>query len=334
MDDINRNALMLPQTQSPLFALPEELRNWIYDLVLTPSSSITNPSFDTTVKPKYQDGPRVGVAILRTCRAIYLEANSSALLRNGDFIFTRMTHIQAFFSQLSLAQASLIKNITIDLRETAPGCATLRTEQSAIIANEWLHYLNCLQGAHMPGTWCSNLSTLKADIPHLRSLCIDLTNWQPSFAGARIGGWEILQSLLRKPRGLDSITLRCKCLDSSSWSSQSVPWSLGLWFSPAFDKDESALVDLIAKVTREEREQETKVLEWQVIDGVTLLTVRIEDADKIPSLTSDARLPENGRMWWSEYLEFKEGQEETVKRRKGSLPVSEVVPHGAHVIVV
>ncbi|THW26079.1 hypothetical protein D6D19_02764 [Aureobasidium pullulans] len=327
MNDIRDEDKILPQTNSPLFRLPGELRNWIYDLVITPSAPIVNPSWETTTGPKHQQVPSLGVTLLRTCRAVYLEANESTLLRKGDFVFTRIAHIQAFFSRLSLSQRSNVDHITIDLREAASGDPASQSEESTTIANEWVHYFCCVQGAHMMGAWCADLSTLKNDIPHLRSICIDLTTWQPNYAGARVSGWRYLQSLLRSIRGLDFFTLKGKRLDSSSWRSPPVPWSLGLWVSPAFDKDESALVDLLGHAIREPKENEVKLLEWHVVEGgVTLLTVRVDEAHKIMPLTgSDLHLLYDGRMLWNEFLDFKENQVESIKRRKASMSIGDAI---------
>jgi hypothetical protein len=326
MNSIHKEASVLPQTHSPLFKLPGELRNRIYELALTPTASIVNPTWDTTVKPQHQQIPSMGVALLRTCRAIYLEANDSVSLKKGDFVFTRVAHIQSFFSRLSLAQASHVRHVTIDLREAASGDTTLQCEQSTVIANEWIHYFCCTRGAHMLGAWCADLSTLKSDIPHLRSLCLDLTNWQPKHAGSRTGGWKYLQTLLRKTRDLDSFTLKGKCLDSSSWSSKPVPWSLGLWFSPAFDKDETALVDLIGQTVRMAGETEARLIEWHTLGGVALLTVHVDELRNVRPMTS-CKLPlsQDGRMSWESFLEFKDGQIELVKKRKASLSASDTI---------
>lgn len=316
---------MLPQTRSPLFRLPGELRNEIFDLALTPSTPIVDPKWDTTIKPEHGQITTLGIALLRTCRAIYLEANNSVPLQNGDFVFTRVAHIQAFFSRLSLAQASHIRHITIDLKDAASGDRALQSEQSATIANEWVHYFCCTRGAHMLGAWCADLSTLTSDVPYLRSLCFDLTNWQPSHAGSRIGGWRYLQTLLRRTRDLDSITLKSKCLNSSSWTSQPVPWSLGLWFSPAFDKDESALVDLMGQTVRAAGEKEVISIKWHTADGITSLTVTIGKAEDVSPLTSiQVPLSQNGNMSWDSFLDFKDNQVE-LTRRKASLSVSSTI---------
>ncbi|CAD0087997.1 unnamed protein product [Aureobasidium vineae] len=211
----------------------------------------------------------------------------------------------------------------------------MQSEKSTTVANEWIHYLCCTQGAHMMGAWCANLSTLKSDIPYLRSLCFDLTNWQPDHAGSRLGGWRYLQSLLRKTRDLDSFTLRGKCLDSGFWSSQPVPWSLGLWISPAFDKDESALVDLVGQTVRMAGEKEVRLIEWHTKDGVTLLTVRVVEARNACPLTSgELQLSRNGRMSWDYFLEFQDDQVELTKRRKASLPASGTAWNGVPAVQV
>ncbi|KEQ59255.1 uncharacterized protein M437DRAFT_78384 [Aureobasidium melanogenum CBS 110374] len=325
---------MLPQTRSPLFRLPGELRNEIFDLALTPSTPIVDPKWDTTIKPEHGQITTLGIALLRTCRAIYLEANNSVPLQNGDFVFTRVAHIQAFFCRLSLAQASHIRHITIDLKDAASGDRALQSEQSATIANEWVHYFCCTRGAHMLGAWCADLSTLTSDVPYLRSLCFDLTNWQPSHAGSRIGGWRYLQTLLRRTRDLDSITLKSKCLDSSSWTSQPVPWSLGLWFSPAFDKDESALVDLMGQTVRAAGEKEVISIKWHTADGITSLTVTIGKAEDVSPLSSiQVPLSQNGNMSWDSFLEFKDNQVE-LTRRKASLSVSSTIWDNAPAIQV
>ncbi|KAG9698942.1 hypothetical protein KCU95_g1810, partial [Aureobasidium melanogenum] len=177
----------------------------------------------------------------------------------------------------------------------------------------------------MLGAWCADLSTLTSDVPYLRSLCFDLTNWQPSHAGSRIGGWRYLQTLLRRTRDLDSITLKSKCLDSSSWTSQPVPWSLGLWFSPAFDKDESALVDLMGQTVRAAGEKEVISIKWHTADGITSLTVTTRKAEDVSPLTSiHVPLSQNGTMSWDAFLEFKDNQVE-LTRRKASLSMSSTI---------
>ncbi|KAI4722568.1 hypothetical protein E4T48_01160 [Aureobasidium sp. EXF-10727] len=317
----------MPQTHSPLFRLPGELRNWIYDLALTPSTSIINPSWDTIDKPDHQQIPSLGVALLRTCRAIYLETNDSLALKKGDFVFTKVAHIQAFFARLSLAQASHVRHITINLREAASRDTAPQSEQSRTVANEWTHYLCCTQGAHMLGAWCANLSTLKSDIPYLRSLCLDLTNWQPDHAGSRVGGWRYLQILLRNIRDLDSFTLKGKCLDSGFWSSQPVPWSLGLWISPAFDKDESALVDMMGQTVRMAGEKEVRLIDWHTKD------VRVVEARNACSPNGgELHLSRNGRMSWDSFLEFQDDQVELTRKRKASLPASGATWNGVPAI--
>lgn len=277
----------------------------------------------------------MGVALLRTCRAAYLEANDSVSLKKGNFVFTRVAHVQSFFSGLSLEQASHVRHITIDLREAASGDPALQSEQSTVVANEWIHYFCCTRGAHMMGAWCADLSTLKSDIPYLRSLCLDLTNWQPNHAGSRTVGWRYLQTLLQNARELDCFTLKGKCLDSTFWSSQPVPWSLGLWFSPAFDKDETALIDLIDCSVRMAGETEAKPIEWHTMEDVSQLTVRVDERRNVRLLKScETSLSREGRMLWDAFVEFKMDQTELVRKRKASLSASSTIWNGAVTVQV
>jgi hypothetical protein len=328
------------QTKCALFNLPGELRNYIYTLTLKPNTPIVNPTWELgTTEPKHYKLPLLGTALLRTCRAIYLESNQALMLQNSEFVFTRVQHIQAFFARLTLAQAKQITRITIDLREascTASAAAVDSTTEEIQVANEWTHYFCCIQGAHMMGAWCSNLSTLQSDLPHLRSLCLDLTNWQSPHAADRPSGWKYLKSLLCKTHGLESLTLKGKCLDSSFWYNKPVPWSLGVWFSPVFDRDEAALMDLIGGVVRKACDDEIKVLEWHVTDGTTTLTVGVEDAPKASTLVGVElpRLSQRGRMSWTAFLDFKDDQTESSRKRKDSMFASSTVWQGAHEVEV
>lgn len=185
----------------------------------------------------------------------------------------------------------------------------------------------------MLGAWCADLGTLKSDIPHLRSLCLDLTNWQSKYAGSRTSDWKYLQTLFRKARDLDRFTLKGRCLDSSSWSSQPVPWSLGLWFSLAFDKDETALVDLLGQTVRMAGETEATLIEWNTLEGVTQLTVYVDELRNVRQLASCANpLSQGGRMSWNSCIEFKDDQNELTKKRNASLSASGGVWNGAPAI--
>ncbi|KAH0161070.1 hypothetical protein KCU67_g6478, partial [Aureobasidium melanogenum] len=272
MNDIHKAAAMLPQTPSPLFRLPGELRNEIFDLALTPSTPIVDPRWDTTIKPEHHQITSLGIALLRTCRAIYLEANDSVPLKKGDFVFTRVAYIQAFFSRLSLAQASHVRHISISKKRLQ---GTQRCIASRVQPSPTNGFITC-------------------------AVPVEPTCWEP---GAQ-----------------------SSALSDLIYHIYPVPWSLGLWFSPVFDKDESALVDLIGQTIRVSGEKEVTLIEWHTADGTTSLTVCVEKAEDVRPLTNvEVPLSRDGRMSWASFLEFKDNQVELTKRRKASLPTSDTI---------
>lgn len=316
---------MASQSQSHLLSVPGELRNAIYALCQQSSCTITNPSFDNIILPRNQNVPTLGTALARTCRSVSAEFDFSQLYANNEFVFTRVAHVHAFFARLSRERTRLIHGITIDLREAASGYPNDGgVERSDIIANEWVHYLSCSHSAHPLGAWCSALSTLRSDMPEVKALTIDLTGWQSPFAGTRKAGWKYLQSLLRNVRGLEALTLKGNCLDSSCWNPTPLPWSLSPWFSPAFGNDESALVDLIGNAVVEDGDQgRRKLFEWTVVDNTTILTVRIADPKEDRRILG-ARKPNiltAGIIAWDGFLDFR------VRREEDKGPTKELFPY-------
>lgn len=318
-----------PQHQSRLVSLPGELRNEIYRLSLCSSASITNPYFGDSIRPHHIEIPRLGSALLRTCKTIHNEINSLILLESNTFVFTRVSHIHAFFARLSRQQARLIRSITIDLREASIGNTTDSGIKSAdIIGNEWLHYLMCNHYAHVPGIWCSKLSTMKTDVPEIKTLVLDLTDWLPPFAGTRQDGWRYLQKLLGKVRGLDSIVLKGNCLKAHGWNPKPVPWGVGPWFSPAFSTDEFALLELLGGTVRDvENGGEKRVFTWRVCHESTILEVKIIRSDlgtTASEIQIGQNIPDAGLATWDQFLELKAGKQanERTKFRAEDIPPS------------
>lgn len=311
------------QSQSPLLCIPGELRNAIYTFCQLSSCTITNPSFDKIILPKHQDVPVLGIALARTCRNVNTEFDYTPLYTSHEFVFTRVAHIHAFFSRLSRERARLIRGITIDLREAASGYPNDRgAERAGIVANEWVHYLSCNHFAHPLGAWCSSLSTLESDIPEVRALTIDLTGWQSPFAGTRKAGWKYLRSLLGRLRGLESLTLKGNCLDSTCWNPTPLPWALSPWFSPAFG-DESALVDLMGGAVQENIGQDwRKLFEWSVVNQTTTLVVRVGDDRDKRRLSGDgeSNVLTSGIITWDGMLDFRTNRDEAAGLSKKLVP--------------
>ncbi|KAK6362622.1 hypothetical protein TWF730_000078 [Orbilia blumenaviensis] len=66
----------LPQDRSPLFTLPGEIRNLIWEYTITPGSDPTRPFLADSLyrRPDYWGEQKSHVALLCTCKAIYAEA--------------------------------------------------------------------------------------------------------------------------------------------------------------------------------------------------------------------------------------------------------------------
>lgn len=306
------------QTQSPLISLPGELRNEIFNLALIADEPVVNPYFGPSTLPKHRHVPQLGAAVARTCHALHGEMNLAPLFKQNTFTFTRVSHVHAFAQHLTREQMRWIRSVTIDLREAALGYANDGPIEAAdVISNEWLHYLSCSHHAHMPGVWCSKLSTLDSDLPDIKELVVDLTKWQSPFAGTRKNGWKYLQRLLCKVRGLESIKLTSKCLDYSCWNPKPVPWDVGPWFSPAFSNDDTSLLELLGAGLRDAEANETKVFAWKVQDGITSLEVKILPSG-IASLAArascDKKIPENGTAVWDDFLDLRNRREQRLSK--------------------
>lgn len=303
---------MTLQPKSPLISLPGELRNEIFTLALCANTPVLNPSYKSSTRPNHHSIPPLGAALSQTCRAIYATLNTAPLYKENTFVFSRVDHIHAFYNHLSRDRMRWISCITIDLREAAsefqPASPNTTTGEAQVVADEWIHYLACDHFGHAPGVWCSKLPTLNSDIPDLKELVLDLTQWQSPFAGSRKGGWKYMQRLLANLKGLRSVEIKGKCLSGSCWNPAPKPWGLAPWFSPAFCEDNSSLLDLLGATVEEAQAGERKVFFWYVLDGVTTLGVKVVSANvDDETLVSDlyAKVPQNGAVAWETFVTFK-----------------------------
>lgn len=303
---------MASQTQSRLVCLPGELRNNIFSLALRSDAPIVNPYFEPSIRPRHHHVSPIGLGLTQSCRAIRDELDLTPLFKDNSFVFTRVSHVHAFHNNLTQEQMRLVRSVTIDLREAAHSYANDDGNETAdIIGNEWLHYLSC-NHEHFPGAWCSKLSMINSDLPDLAELVVDLTGWQSPFAGSRKSGWKYLQRLLGKLKGMNSISLKGKCLDSSCWNPKPVPWGLAPWFSPAFSTDDTSLLELLGACVRDAGAGEKKMFAWSIENGVTSLEVNIAPAGAEEQVTVagfGGKVPEGGAAVWDAFLDFKSKQE-------------------------
>lgn len=309
------------ETLSPLIALPGELRNKIYTLSLTSDTPIVNPYFQPSIQPKHVSHNIVGTALIRSCSALYKEIDIAPLYTSNTFIFTRVAHVHAFREHLSRSQMRWIPSITIDIREAAFSDPSMygEHEPSNVIANEWLHYLSCRQCRHMPGIWCSRLSTFGEDFPDMKELVVDLTGWQSPFAGLRQSGWGYLQRLLGALTGLRSVTIRGFCLPSEHWNPRPAPWCLGPWFSPVYSRDDRSLLQLLEKCVTGAGSQEIKVFAWHTNDGVASLSVKLVSTRSmgcLQELGPANSVPAEGMAAWEAFMDSRQPSEEAVRAKE------------------
>jgi hypothetical protein len=77
-------------------------------------------------------------------------------------------------------------------------------------------------------------------------------------------------------------------------------------------------------------EMEDRFIEWHTLEDVTVLTVRVDELRDVRPLTNfELPLSQDGRMSWDSFLEFKDEQMESIKKRKASLSASDTIWNGA-----
>jgi len=140
---------MHQQSQSILFTLPAELRQEIYKKCLTALRPITNPATTLLVSATVKDIPPLGVSLLRTCRRIYNEVDTSTLYIANTFRFTRPVICSWFLNHISHVHRTCVRGITCDLREVdIDGSGSTAGPRGGTRGGEWAHYLRCRPGVH------------------------------------------------------------------------------------------------------------------------------------------------------------------------------------------
>ncbi|KAH7078595.1 hypothetical protein FB567DRAFT_406120, partial [Paraphoma chrysanthemicola] len=169
------------QLQSPLLRLPAEIKHIIYGLCFTADETIVNPIANSD-RCESRPSSTLRVALLQTCRRVYLEADRRPLYSRNTFRFTTATKAKAFLKALPCDLRSSIHDIEIDVRE-------INSDQPSV-AREWIQYLN----------------SLKADAQNLKTLRFNFESW-PRIPVYRMELWTILKSLMSGVGGLERIVI-------------------------------------------------------------------------------------------------------------------------------
>lgn len=135
-------ANIVPQNQCPFFTkLPFEIRNLIWEFTLTdsyshPSDCDHAPKSASFLQSLYHPIPslsRIGLNLLRTCRAVYLETYTLALSLNPFIILFQNIHTNPKKKilpwQLAHVQSLDVTLIQTELEEDGIESAVVRNEQ-------------------------------------------------------------------------------------------------------------------------------------------------------------------------------------------------------------
>ncbi|KAF2034452.1 hypothetical protein EK21DRAFT_42372, partial [Setomelanomma holmii] len=180
------------QLQSPLLRLPAEIKHVIYKYCLIADETIENPiaNIDGT---KFHAVPALGVALMQTCRRVYLEVDRRPLFNQNTFCFTTADKAKSFFKTLDHDLRMSIADIEVDVRE-------LHSDQPDL-ARDWLQYLAWDDNAFGHGS-----GSLQTDAPALRTLRLNFQSW-PRIPLFRQELWKFLKYAVSGIRGLDRVVI-------------------------------------------------------------------------------------------------------------------------------
>jgi hypothetical protein len=197
-----QQAAIDPQLTCRMFThLPGELRNAIYTLALTTSTPITDPSNSSTktgfVEPtRHHRIPAIGIALRRTCKRAYSEICTYPLYTSNTFRFTSATSAHWFLSRLSREQAEQIRDVEVDLREISDSHPSMESE--------WVQYMCWATEDSVKGIWRKKLGGLRIDAPRLKTLRLNIEDWQRT---ETFKGVALLRDLMRNVEGLERIVV-------------------------------------------------------------------------------------------------------------------------------
>lgn len=273
-----------PQIQSRLVCLPMEIKHMITSLCFTADDVVEDPL--TTIR---QDHDRahlsLGIALLKTCRRLYHEADRRSLYSKNIFRFTSVDNTRKFLGSLEEEHCLNVNELEIDIRH-------VHSDRPAL-GRDWLQYL---KDHPEDGTRTS----LRKDAPGLRILRLNFESW-PRVAMFRAELWNLLRHLLSDVRGLERIVV----IGASKGQAMArrAPWSPAHYVGA----DDIGANDLVPRMWRcVDVPDDKKHIQWIRANGKIQLEV-VSGADVIDQrgcdqfLESEHNMGPNGRCGWNCY---------------------------------
>jgi hypothetical protein len=195
---------MDPQIQSPFFIrLPAELRSQIYELAMTASKPIVDPTQPPTYTPYAQAMgyrtdhhriPDLSTQLLRTCKRMYSEIAMTSLYSNNTFRFTTSFSAQRFLSALPQQYRLLIQDVEVDLREI--------NDAHPAVEREWVQYLSW--EPQIEYLWAAKVGSLYLTVPNIKTLRFNIECWKVQETMRSVA---LLREILKGPRDLKRIIM-------------------------------------------------------------------------------------------------------------------------------
>jgi hypothetical protein len=192
------------QLTSPIFdRLPGELRNQIYELALTSSAPVIDPSIPPTftayakalnLRTSGHRVPELGTALLRTCKRIYSEVSLATLYSNNAFRFTTSFSAQRFLSALPMETRKLIREIEVDLQEV--------NDAHPAVEREWVQYL--VWAPQLDSLWAAKVGSLHLIAPNVKTLRFNIEGWKVRETMRSVA---LLKEVLHGPRDLERVVM-------------------------------------------------------------------------------------------------------------------------------
>jgi hypothetical protein len=273
------------QLQSPLVCLPAEIKHIIFRQCFTSDDVITDPTICDQIQRN--PIPSLGVALLQTCRRLYLEADRRHLFSQNTFRFTTVGGARTFLKALDDHHRFSVQNVEIDVRKVHSDHLDL--------AREWMQYL----------AWDSEAGSLHTDAPNLRTLRLNFASW-PRIPMFRTELWSLLRQMLSNVRGMERIVV----IGASKGQAMARrnPWSPAHYVGA----EDAGFNDLVPRMWEcVEAPAAAKVIRWVRSDGKLNLEVVSQahllrhidtnwlGSSVLPTLTEP--WPVNGSCSWTDY---------------------------------